>query len=207
MSRILKDLSAPALTAAIRANQFEWWRTLGRSPKAERYESPEVTWLLTELPTPSMNTVLLTHAEPDNVDVIIEDTLAHFRSRGVTKMSWWTEPGTQPTELGADLVSHGLTYRDGAPAMAVDLLELNEDLPTPAGLTIEPVKDTEALRKWAYASMIGFGLPETAVDAGFDLFAGLGFDLPLRNYLGILNGEPVATSELVLGAGVAGSMW
>jgi hypothetical protein len=204
VSSILKDLSAPALIAAIRANQFEWWRTLGSSPKAEFCEGPEVTWLLTGLPTPSMNTVLLKQANPDHVDAIIESILVHFRSRGVTKVSWWTEPGAQPADLGARLVGHDLTYRDGAPGMAVDLLVLNEDLPTPNGPTIEAVRDKEALRKWADASMSGFGLPETVVEPGFDLFAGLGFDLPLRNYVGILNGEPVATSELLLGAGVAG---
>jgi GNAT superfamily N-acetyltransferase len=66
------------------------------------------------------------------------------------------------------------------------------------------VEDTTALKQWAYASMIGFGLPETSVDTGFELFAGLGFDLPLRNYLATVDGEPAATSQLLLGAGVAG---
>jgi GNAT superfamily N-acetyltransferase len=88
--------------------------------------------------------------------------------------------------------------------MAVDLLALDEDLPTPAGLTIEHVDDTEALEQWAYASMMGFGHPETDVGIWFEVFRRLGFDLPLRNYVGILNGEPVATSELFLAAGVAG---
>lgn len=64
--------------------------------------------------------------------------------------------------------------------------------------------DAKALKKWAYASMIGFVLPEMNVGIWFDLFAGLGFNLPLRNYLGILNGKPAAASELFLGAGVAG---
>lgn len=204
MSGILKDLSAPALVAAIKANLFEWWRYLGSSPKAELYDSPELTWLLTGIPHSFVNSVLRTQAEPENVDAIIEKTLAHFRSRDVTKFSWRIEPGTQPTDLGKHLMDHGLTYTDGGPGMAVDLLGLNEDLPTPTGLTIEHVEDTEALRKWAYASMIGFELPETSVNTWFDLFTGLGFDLPLRNYLGILNGEPVAASELFLGAGVAG---
>ncbi len=204
MSGILEDLSAPDLIAAIRANLFEWYRYLGTSPKAEFYDGPELTWLLTGIPEPFLNSVLRTQAEPDNVDAIIETTLAHFRSRNVTKFCWWTEPGTQPTDLGKRLMDHGLTYSDGGTGMAVDLLALNEDLPTPTGLTIEDVEDTEALRQWAYAFLIGYGLPEMSLNTSLDLFTGLGFDLPLRNYLGILNGEPVAASELFLGAGVAG---
>jgi GNAT superfamily N-acetyltransferase len=207
MSAILKDLSAPALVAAIWANLFEWYRYLGTSPKAEFYDGPELTWVLTGIPMSFLNCVLPIQAEPDNVDAIIERTVAQFRSRGVTEFTWWTEPGTQPTDLGKHLMDHGLTYTDGGPGMAVDLLGLNEDLPTPTGLTTERVEDTEALRKWVYAANIGFELPETSVNTCFDLFTGLGFDLPLRNYLGILNGEPVATSQLFLGAGVAGIYW
>jgi ribosomal protein S18 acetylase RimI-like enzyme len=204
MSGILKDLSAPALVTAIKANLFEWYRYLGNSPKAELQDSPELTWLLTGISNSFVNGVLRTQLEPDNVDVIIEETLAHFKSRNVTRLSWWIEPGTQPTDLGKHLVAHGLTYTDGGPGMTVDLLELNEDLPTPSGLMVAHVGDAETLRKWAYASIIGFELPETSVNIWFDLFTGLGFDLPLRNYVGILNGEPVATSELFLAAGVAG---
>lgn len=204
MDEVLQDLSAPALVAAIKANLCEWYRYLGRSPKAELYHSSELTWLLTGISHSFVNGVLRTQVEPDNVDVIIEETLAHFKSRNVTRLSWWIKPGTQPTDLGKHLVAHGLTYTDGGPGMAVDLMELNEDLPTPTGLTIEHVEDTETLKKWACASIIGFELPETDVNTWFDVFTGLGFDLPLRNYVGILNGEPVATSELFLGAGVAG---
>ena len=88
--------------------------------------------------------------------------------------------------------------------MAADLLALHEDLPIPSHLTIERVDGTEALEKWAYASIIGFGLPETYVDAWFDLFTGLEFHPQLRNYIGMLDGEPVSTTELFLAAGVAG---
>ena len=37
-----------------------------------------------------------------------------------------------------------------------------------------------------------------------DLYADLGFDLPLRSYVGCLQGRPVATAQLFLAAGVAG---
>jgi GNAT superfamily N-acetyltransferase len=204
MSDILNDLSAPALVAAIKANLFAWYRYLGRSPKAEFYDSPELTWLLTGISDSFINGVLSTHLEPDKVDVAIEETLAHLSSRGATTFSWWTEPGTQPTDLGEHLLAHGLAYTDGGPGMAVDLLALNEDLPTPSHLTIQHVDDTETLEKWAYACIVGFEAPDTEVKTGFDLFTHLGFNLPLHSYVGILNGEPVATSQLFLAAGVAG---
>jgi GNAT superfamily N-acetyltransferase len=60
------------------------------------------------------------------------------------------------------------------------------------------------LEKWAYASIVGFEHPDTDISIWFDVFAGLGFDQPQRNYVGPLDGEPVATSELFLAAGVAG---
>ena len=204
MNGVLRDLSVLALVEAIKANLFGWLRYLGSSPKAELHDSPELTRLLTGLPTPTLNAVLRTRAEPGNVDAIIEKTVAHFRSRGVTRFCWWIGPDSRPTDLAEHLVAHGLTYREGGAGMAVDLLALNEDLPAPAGLAIEHVEDTEGLGQWARASFAGIGLPETSVPGGIDLFAGLGFDLPLRNYLGILNGEPVATSQLFLGAGVVG---
>ena len=207
MSELLKDLSLPALVAAIKANLFEYYGYLGRSPKAELYESPQLTWLLTGIPHPFLNNVLRTQLAPDDVDPIIVETLAHFKSRNVAHLSWWTEPGTQPVDVGERLLAHGLTYTDGGPGMAVDLLALNEDVAAPLGLTIERVEDAGTLIKWIQAAVAGFGLPETGADACFDLFMGLGFDLPLRNYVGSLQGEPVATAQLFLGAGVAGIYW
>jgi ribosomal protein S18 acetylase RimI-like enzyme len=202
MGEILKDLSAPALVAAIKANLFAWYRYLGRSPKAELFDSAQLTWVRTGISNSFVNCVLRTQLKPEHVDATIEETLAHFKN--VAAISWWTEPGTQPTDLGEYLLAHGLAYTEGGPGMAVDLRALNEDLPTPPNLTVERVDDAEALEKWAYASIVGFELPDAEISIWFDVFAGLGFDLPLRNYVGFLDGEPVATSQLFLAAGVAG---
>ena len=204
MSDVLEDLSTPALVRAIKDNRFEWYEDLGRSPKAEFYSSPGLTWLLTGVPFPGMNTVVRTQLTPDDVDEIIEETVAHFKSKNVTSFTWWAEPGTQPTDLGDRLLAHGFTYAEGAPGMAVDLLALNEDIRAPSDLRIKHVGDAGTLKQWGSTLISGFELPEGSEGAFFDLFIGLGFDLPLRNYLGSLNGEPVATAELFLGAGVAG---
>jgi GNAT superfamily N-acetyltransferase len=204
MGEVLRDISAPALTVAIRANMREWLRTIGSSPEAELHEGPELTWLLSGMPTPTLNAVLRTEAEPGNLDALIESTLAHFRAKRVPRFCWWVGPDTQPADLGQRLAKHGLTYREGPAGMAVDLLALNEDCSGPASLAIEHVRDTKTLAAWIQVAFAGFGFPGTEASSGFGLFAGLGFDLPLRSYLGTLDGEPVAASQLFLGAGVAG---
>jgi hypothetical protein len=102
MSNILKDSSKPALIKAIKDNRFEWYGYLGRSPKAELHNSPTLTWLLSGVPFPLMNTVIRTQLTRDNVDEANEETVAHFESKNVTSFTWWTEPGTQPTDLGVD---------------------------------------------------------------------------------------------------------
>lgn len=62
----------------------------------------------------------------------------------------------------------------------------------------------EALEQWAHVENIGFGLPAWSERIWFDLFADIVFEWPLRNYLATLNGQPVGTSQLYLGAGAAG---
>jgi GNAT superfamily N-acetyltransferase len=90
--------------------------------------------------------------------------------------------------------------------MAVDLLELNENLPDPAGLVIERVGDADSLAQFCHIAVACFGIPASAEGTFRDIWAsvGVGSESPLRHYLGWLDGRPVATSSLIPGAGVAG---
>ena len=88
--------------------------------------------------------------------------------------------------------------------MAVDMMALPQDLVALGGLSIAPVENRETLEQWVHVATLGFGLPLWTEKIWFDLFADLVFELPLRNYLAILNGQPVGTAQLFLGAGVAG---
>ena len=91
--------------------------------------------------------------------------------------------------------------------MAADLKALNEKFTISANLIIEPVRDKKILKHWVNSALIGFWLPSNSDNTCFNLFVDLGFDMPLRNYLGVIDGKPVATSQLFLAAGVAGIFW
>jgi GNAT superfamily N-acetyltransferase len=204
MSKILQDLSPAALVQAIEANLFEIFLTFRHWPQSEVHNDPDMLWAITDIPFPLFNSVLHARLAPGNADLGIEKAIARCRSRNVPMM-WWTGPATRPGDLGARLEAHGLAHEEDL-GMAADLMTLNEGLPAPSGLMIEQVNDRETLEQWCHVVTVGFGFPDFVAPCLFDWFASLGFeaDLPLRNYLGRLNGEPVAASTLLVGAGVAG---
>ena len=115
------------------------------------------------------------------------------------------EPDSQPADLAERLVAHGLTYYEGVPGMAADLLALHEEESTPTDLInrsgcrqgrFEPLDRDFREELRAHRCPLG----ERHGRALWDL----SLDLPLRHYVGLLEGKPVAASQLFLGAGVAG---
>ena len=91
--------------------------------------------------------------------------------------------------------------------MAADLDNLNESLPLPDGLSIQPAQDDASWWAWSKTMAQGFEAPpervEFAVKTWHDL---LSESDPIKTqaYTAWLDGTPVATSLLHLGGGVAG---
>lgn len=96
--------------------------------------------------------------------------------------------------------------RDDAPGMAIDLQTLSNQLSLPPRLTIERVDDGETLKTWLRVMIVGSELPEEILLLLLNITAEHDFKAvpDVHCYLGRLNGEPVATSLLFLGGGVAG---
>lgn len=120
-------------------------------------------------------------------------------------MVWFTGPATRPDNLPAYLKAHGFTGGD-TPCMALDLMAMNDQVQAPPDLAIRQVGDGGELAQWCHTMVCGFPFPEFAEAPFLDLLthAGFGEQMPLRLYIGWLEGQPVATSMLLLGAGVAG---
>jgi hypothetical protein len=204
MQTIRDDLSATTLVGAIKSNWADYYLALGRSPAAEWVVGPYLTWFLSGVPDSFLNVVLRTQLPSDGACELIEDTMDHFRSGNVTRLSWWPLAGAPGSDLDRHLISHGLIFREGGTGMAADLMALHEDLPAPAGLTIIPVEDKSTLKHWIHVTSIGFGIPETCERRFYELFVDMSLEGPMQSYLAMLNGQPVATSQLFLSAGVAG---
>jgi ribosomal protein S18 acetylase RimI-like enzyme len=73
-------------------------------------------------------------------------------------------------------------------------------------LTIEEVRDPEANAVWTAVLTRGFGMPDAwrAPLTTWVRTAAIDPDIPLRNYLGRYQGEPVAAASAYLGPHVAG---
>jgi GNAT superfamily N-acetyltransferase len=138
------------------------------------------------------------------VDAAVAAVVERFRACGLPG-TWHVGPTTRPTDLGERLLARGFTGGWSDAGMAADLRALREDQPVPAGLRIARVRDARELDAWVRTRALDpEGELESRWVAGTYLAIGLGDDVPWRHYVGWLDGRPVATATLFLGAGVAG---
>ena len=206
MRDILGDLSDTRLVkTVIKANWENYHYCLGRSPTVELSVGKYLTWFVTHMPDHFMNLVVCTELPPEGIDTLIENALTHFKSLNVKRLSWLIEEGVPAAEIKVQLENHGLTFRESfATEMAADLMSLPEKTQIPNGLRIMTVEDEALLRKWIHVASIGFGIPQDVENIWYSFFAEAACERPFLTYLALLNGVPVATSQLFTSAGVAG---
>jgi len=116
-----------------------------------------------------------------------------------------TEEGLPAMEIKRYLEAQGLSLSESfATEMAADLRTLSEDKVESNQLSVVRVEDHETLRKWIHIASIGFHVPFEFEDTWYKFFAETACASPFRTYLALLDGKPVATSQLFTSAGVAG---
>lgn len=204
IARIYKELSRD-IVVAIEGNLFELYETLGRMPNAVVHSSPQTLRVKTGLPHEFLNAILRAQISDPNPEAAIRSAIDEFRSDR-TPITWWVGPSTTPRDLGKYLENHGFVKTSDLSGMAIDLDTFLLSPAMPRELSIEPVRDVETLEAWMRPFAFGYEMPEAAASGLFDFFRGLGFgpDAPFRHFLGRWKGEPVATTSLFFGAGVAG---
>lgn len=191
------------LARAIEENGAGFLILLGCAAGAEVRDDGRVRWAIGNSPIDYHNCVVGADLTGEEADGEIEASMERMRAHDVPG-SWHVGPSMRPRDLGERLVSHGFVYGGDDIGMAVDLSALPEEVPVPEGFRVERVRDEAGLAAWVEALGSGFGEGPVEAEWVGEVYRRLGEVGALRHYLGRLDGEPVATSTLFLGAGVAG---
>lgn len=194
-----------ALVHAIRENLRQYYRYLGSSPAVVFHEDGELGWLATGItPLTYLNAVFHTKLPPARVDQAIHSMIAWYRSREISRFSWWVDESSRPAYLPAFLQAHCLFYVAGEAGMALDLATAPITAPRLPGLRIVTVANAAGCNDFARATIAGFELPLHYLDRWQAIHAGLGHDLPLRSYLATQDGSLAGCAQLFLDGSVAG---
>ena len=203
MSDVPTDFSPEVVITANEENLYAFIPLFHGWKRAEIYKGTGICYCLTDIFLPTCNVACHANIKPENVDRTIKQFIAEGRKRNVP-LQWYIGHNDKPADLGEKLASYGFTTPGPGPGMAIDLKTMKEET-LPAGLTIVEVKDVSTLKIWCQIVVTGFGMPPHFQPGMIEWFkTDLEYKLPLKLYLGILDGKPAATSLSYLAAGVAG---
>jgi ribosomal protein S18 acetylase RimI-like enzyme len=165
------------------------------------------TWFLSDLPLALFNRVTQTQFTAETPAEDIEATIRQVQgSASGLPLCWVIGPMLRQFHIESYLQTYGWSKDFTEPSLALDMQHLDMSLHHPAGLTIERVDNEAVLQEYIDTLTAGFQFPEFVASKmprrpiQYDLLQHPAFHC----YLARLHGEPVATSLLFLGGGVAG---
>jgi GNAT superfamily N-acetyltransferase len=198
-------LSSPDLSEAADANlvvHAGWLQR--RIPGMHMNDQHDLVVIDSGLDCDTFNIVCSARLDRSHATDRARHTIEYFR-RAQRAFSWWVGPADRPADLGQVLVEVGLQQAETELAMAADL-SLLPQADAPRSLHITRVRAEPELRAFARLNAANWTPPDAHVLRFYEQTAAalLAADCPLWLYVGYLDGEPVATSELTVGGGVVG---
>jgi len=204
MTWILDDLSDESLARASKESLWAFFRAFEQVPDCDTDSRGGLYRWISGVAHPWFNGILLDRS-PAEGDVALLDSLVLEMVERERPYTLWPANEAMLREWGPLLKPPGYV-NDGEPGMAIELAHLPELPELPAGFSIRRLEGIEAIEVWAATVMEGNQLPPWFCAPFQALVDGLCRADPENfiNYLGLLDGRPVATSHLFFGAGVAG---
>ena len=203
--KFFQDNSTAAVVEAIEANLYAFGTTqFAKWSRMSVHDEAHLLWFISDIPSPMFNVVQRARLSSDNVDGIITEVQNRYAEQDLPLL-WWVGPSSTPLELSRHLTAAGFVPSGETIGMGIDLQEL--DIPKqPQNLEIRPTRDRNSLLTFARTMCLGFQLSRTVLEHMIDQVVAMGYGTegPLINYVGYLDGRPVATSSLYLDSGVAG---
>jgi GNAT superfamily N-acetyltransferase len=185
------------LTRAIEDNAAELLMAMGAAGGGSQRDDAGARWTIGGSPIDYHNAVVAASG-PD----VVAESLVLLRKYDVPG-SWHVGPSMRSDGLVERLLAAGFTPGGAEPGMAVRIPSLLAPVAVP-GLEITRVADDEELAIWATTLGRGFGEGPEEAQWVASVYRKLGYGDPWRHYLGLLDGTPVATTTIFLGASVAG---
>ena len=206
MEEILNDFSPAALADAVRNNLYACFLSLPPTEHTTTQAGDGWRAWYTGAAYPWFNGVLASTQAAETEDEQIDAALRTFAGYGGI-ITWWLAPHVAVDPWRERLAARGFRYDANTPGMAIDLSTLDLSAAPVSGLEIRRVASAADMQVWGETFAAGYELPPALHGSTITFFNELGYDLPVRHYLGLLDGEPIATASLFIGAGVAGIMY
>ncbi|MFN8579972.1 MAG: GNAT family N-acetyltransferase [Gemmatimonadaceae bacterium] len=140
-----------------------------------------------------------------DTDAVLDEVGAWFADHQSATHFWWFNDNMQPADFGERLERRGYALNfEGDPAMVGDLAAMPDPV-VPPGHTVELATSATDLAAWRDVFAAAYELPASLGQAWIDAAAAVAnMGTPWQLYLARGHGEPLGTSLLYCGGGVAG---
>jgi len=184
----------------IEYNTANYFLTLGLLNKDEICDKPEIKYIFTKN---WQSRVFMANFDEECASKDIEQIISRIKELNIPVL-WFVTPMSRPKNMESILKDYGFKYQKDWIAMAVDLKTVPENFGIPEGMEIKEVLNLEGLKTWTDVLVKSFEFPEIAVSYK-KYFINSGIQNPsFHYYLGIFNGDPVASAVLFEGEEAAG---